>query len=75
MIEHLSLDNNRKCLRALYMLSFFTLLRVDEVLEIQSQNISWDMDTDGTPLSLRLTLPFRKTDQSGGGYLQLYSRW
>ena len=51
----------RRLLELAYTIAFTCLLRVDEVLKIQCQDI--------IPLDdkrLELTLPFRKTDQFGG---------
>ena len=44
-----------------YTLAFLCLLRVDEVLNIQSQDL-----VVLSPTKLELTLPFRKTEQYGG---------
>jgi hypothetical protein len=49
-------------LHAIYCISFLCLLRSDEALHIQVHELvpEWDKKR------LRLTLPFRKTDQYGG---------
>ncbi|KAF8992310.1 hypothetical protein BDZ89DRAFT_973503 [Hymenopellis radicata] len=54
----------RICLQAIYTLAFVCLLRVDEVLKIQAQDVSWEYDEAKVP-SLVLTLNFRKTHQFG----------
>ena len=51
----------RRLLALAYTLAFLCLLRVDEVLKIQSQDL-----IVLSPTMLQLTLPFRKTDQVGG---------
>ena len=56
----------RRLLELAYTLSFLCLLRVDEVLKIQSQDLILLPSTEDTPPRLQLTLPFRKTDQHGG---------
>jgi hypothetical protein len=52
----------RRLLELAFTISFTCLLRVDEVLKIQSHDL---ILTDGGR-KLRLTLPFRKTSQFGG---------
>ncbi|KAJ7362938.1 hypothetical protein DFH08DRAFT_664383, partial [Mycena albidolilacea] len=51
----------RRFLTLAYALSFLCLLRFDEVLKIQMHDIEWISDT-----CIKLTLPFRKTNQFGG---------
>jgi hypothetical protein len=51
----------RRLLELAYTLAFNCLLRVDEVLKIQSQDLVLLTDK-----KLELTLPFRKTNQFGG---------
>ncbi|KAJ7796116.1 hypothetical protein B0H14DRAFT_2916389 [Mycena olivaceomarginata] len=51
----------RRLLTLAYVLSFLCLLRFDEVLKIQIHDIEWISDT-----CIKLTLPFRKTNQFGG---------
>ncbi|KAJ7737404.1 hypothetical protein B0H14DRAFT_3117790 [Mycena olivaceomarginata] len=51
----------RRLLMLAYVLSFLCLLRFDEVLKIQMHDIEWISDT-----CIKLTLPFRKTNQFGG---------
>ncbi|KAJ7791827.1 DNA breaking-rejoining enzyme [Mycena olivaceomarginata] len=50
----------RRLLILAYVLSFLCLLRFDEVLKIQMHDIEWISDT-----CIKLTLPFRKTNQFG----------
>jgi hypothetical protein len=50
-----------RLLQAAYTISFLCLLRFDEVLKIQAHDIELVTKT-----SIKLTLPFRKTDQFGG---------
>lgn len=52
---------SRRMLHAVYIISFLCLLRFDEALKIQMQDIRWLNET-----SFELTLPFRKTSQYGG---------
>lgn len=52
---------SRKMLHAVYIISFLCLLRFDEALKIQLQDIRWLNES-----SFELTLPFRKTSQYGG---------
>ncbi|KAF9014432.1 hypothetical protein BDZ89DRAFT_962869 [Hymenopellis radicata] len=54
----------RICLHTIYCLAFVCLLRADEVLNIQVQDLSWEHDRNGIP-SLVLVLHFRKTHQFG----------
>jgi hypothetical protein len=51
----------RRLLHAIYTIAFWCLLRVDEVLKIQIHDLEVISGT-----SIKLTLPFRKTDQFGG---------
>jgi hypothetical protein len=51
----------RCLLQAAYTIAFLCLLRFDEVLKIQAQDIEVLSAT-----SISLTLPFRKTSQFGG---------
>ncbi|KAJ6482435.1 hypothetical protein C8R45DRAFT_1149643, partial [Mycena sanguinolenta] len=51
----------RRLLTLAYVLSFLCLLRFDEVLKIQIHDIEWVSET-----CIKLTLPFRKTNQFGG---------
>ena len=51
----------RRLLELAYTLAFNCLLRVDEVLKIQAQDLVLLSDK-----KLQLTLPFRKTNQFGG---------
>ncbi|KAJ6617426.1 hypothetical protein B0H10DRAFT_2383900, partial [Mycena sp. CBHHK59/15] len=51
----------RRLITLAYVLSFLCLLRFDEVLKIQMQDIEWVSDT-----CIKLTLPYRKTNQFGG---------
>ncbi|KAJ7900693.1 hypothetical protein B0H14DRAFT_3753009, partial [Mycena olivaceomarginata] len=51
----------RRLLELAYVLSFLCLLRFDEVLKIQMHDIEWISDK-----CIKLTLPFRKTNQFGG---------
>ncbi|KAJ7331071.1 hypothetical protein DFH08DRAFT_708672, partial [Mycena albidolilacea] len=60
----------RRLLTLAYVLSFLCLLRFDEVLKIQIHDIEWISST-----CIKLTLPFRKTNQFGGikpFYLHLF---
>jgi hypothetical protein len=52
---------SRLMLHAVYIIAFLCLLRFDEALKIQLQDIRWIDET-----SFELTLPFRKTSQYGG---------
>jgi len=54
----------RRLLQAAYTLAFLCLLRFDEVLKIQAQDINLISET-----CIALSLPFRKTDQFGGKVL------
>ncbi|TRM57293.1 DNA breaking-rejoining enzyme [Schizophyllum amplum] len=49
-----------RLLQCAYTLSFICLLRIDEVLQIQMQDLTWNKDG-----SIDLRLPFRKTHQYG----------
>ncbi|KAJ7648509.1 DNA breaking-rejoining enzyme [Mycena rosella] len=51
----------RRLLHLAYVLAFLCLLRFDEVLKIQMQDIEWVSET-----CIKLTLPYRKTNQFGG---------
>jgi hypothetical protein len=51
----------RRLLHAAYTIAFLCLLRFDEVLKIQVHDIEIVSST-----CIKLTLPFRKTDQTGG---------
>jgi hypothetical protein len=51
----------RRLLQAIYTLAFWCLLHFDEVLKIQFQDLEVISST-----CIKLTLPFRKTDQFGG---------
>lgn len=51
----------RRLLHAIYALSFWCLLRFDEVLKIQFQDLEIVSSS-----CIKLTLPFRKTHQFGG---------
>ncbi|KAJ7839364.1 DNA breaking-rejoining enzyme [Mycena olivaceomarginata] len=60
----------RRLITLAYVLSFLCLLRFDEVLKIQIHDIEWISRT-----CIKLTLPFRKTNQFGGikpFYLHLF---
>jgi hypothetical protein len=50
----------RRLVQAVYTLAFVCMLRIDEVLKIRFE----DIERTG-PLSFKLTLPFRKTNQFG----------
>ncbi|KAF9041858.1 DNA breaking-rejoining enzyme [Rhodocollybia butyracea] len=52
----------RRALHLAYTLAYVCLLRVDEVLKIQSHDIEISKEDDNT---LKVTLPFRKTNQFG----------
>ncbi|KAL0566138.1 hypothetical protein V5O48_015880 [Marasmius crinis-equi] len=54
----------RRLLLLAYNIAFLCLLRVDEVLNIRMQDIRLMTDEDGQRM-LKLTLPFRKTNQFG----------
>lgn len=58
----------RRLLQAAYTIAFLCLLRFDEVLKIKAQDI-----TIINSSCIRLTLPFRKTDQFGGTCLISYT--
>jgi hypothetical protein len=51
----------RRLLQAIYALSFWCLLRFDEVLKVQFHDLEVISST-----CIKLSLPFRKTDQFGG---------
>ncbi|KAJ3913416.1 DNA breaking-rejoining enzyme, partial [Lentinula edodes] len=52
-----------------YNLAFCGLLRVDELLKIQMQDISVSPDPQTGQTKLTLRLPFRKTSQFGGKFI------
>jgi hypothetical protein len=56
----------RRLLQSAYTIAFLCLLRFDEVLKIQAQDITLHSLTH-----IELTLPFRKTDQFGGKFSPL----
>jgi len=58
-------SNTRCMLQFLYVLSFWCLLRYDEALNIEFNQVEMDRDDDGI-IYLRISLPFRKTHQYGG---------
>jgi len=60
----------RRALHLAYTISFNCLLRVDEALKIQSHEIEL---VPGNDLCLKVTLPFRKTNQFGRMYVFLIS--
>ncbi|THU85741.1 hypothetical protein K435DRAFT_684977, partial [Dendrothele bispora CBS 962.96] len=60
--------NFRRLLQVAYTAAFLCLLRFDEVLKIQVHEIE---PVPGNDHILKITLPFRKTDQFGGRSLQL----
>jgi hypothetical protein len=61
----------RRALQAIYTIAFICLLRSDEVLKINRNHITYlDDGTDG----IVLTLPFRKTHQSGGVLFKFYTQ-
>lgn len=55
---------SRRLLQVAYTISLLCLLRFDEVLKIQMQDIEF-MDN---MRCIKITLPFRKTHQGGGEY-------
>ncbi|KDQ61321.1 hypothetical protein JAAARDRAFT_32330 [Jaapia argillacea MUCL 33604] len=55
----------RAMLFLFYILSFLCLLRSDETLRIKWEWIECDTDATGNP-RIKLSLPFRKTHQTGG---------
>ncbi|KAL1726302.1 DNA breaking-rejoining enzyme, partial [Schizophyllum commune] len=55
-----------RLLQCCYTLAFICMLRFDEVLRIQMQDITFHLDG-----SVELKLPFRKTEQNGGEYLKI----
>ena len=52
-------------LSLLYVISFLCLLRYDEALRIQWDWVTLEVLPDGTH-RLKLSLPYRKTHQTGG---------
>lgn len=52
-------------LQFLYVLSFWCLLRYDEALNIDFNQIEMEVGGDGV-VYLKISLPFRKTHQYGG---------
>lgn len=66
--EHTYYWSGQKCrmmLQAIYTLAFQCLLRIDEVLQIQSHHI---LVIDEEKGEIQLNLLFRKTNQYGGKY-------
>ncbi|KAI6137807.1 DNA breaking-rejoining enzyme [Pisolithus tinctorius] len=55
----------RCLLQAAYTIAFICLLRFDEVLKIQVHDINFMYDATGTTTGMSITLPFRKTHQTG----------
>ncbi|EKM84332.1 hypothetical protein AGABI1DRAFT_33038, partial [Agaricus bisporus var. burnettii JB137-S8] len=55
----------RKLLVFAYTLAFTCLLRIDELLKLQAQDIVLDNEQDPDCLTLIIKLPFRKTNQVG----------
>ena len=55
----------RREIQAIYLISFFCLLRSDEVLKIRREHLI--LSKDGK--TVMVTLPFRKTHKNGGEYL------
>ncbi|KAF9022872.1 hypothetical protein BDZ89DRAFT_912104, partial [Hymenopellis radicata] len=56
----------RRALNFAYTLAFMCLLRFDEVLKIQSQDVELIRDESGAGKDkIRVTLPWRKTSQFG----------
>jgi hypothetical protein len=55
----------RVMLHAAYTLAFLCMLRFDEVLRIKAHHIEV-IDTTGETGEIKLSLPFRKTHQTGG---------
>ncbi|KAL0564048.1 hypothetical protein V5O48_018007 [Marasmius crinis-equi] len=53
----------RRLLHCAYTIAFACLLRVDEVLKIQVHDVELEEDNDGW--KMKVTLPFRKTEQFG----------
>jgi hypothetical protein len=58
-------SNTRCMLQFLYVLSFWCLLRYDEALNIDFNQIEMELGGDGV-VYLKISLPFRKTHQYGG---------
>ncbi|KXN82459.1 hypothetical protein AN958_02535, partial [Leucoagaricus sp. SymC.cos] len=58
----------RRLLILAYTLMFTCLLRVDELLKIQSQDITVDNDQDPDCRRIQVTLRWRKTNQHGSEY-------
>ena len=56
----------RRLLHAIYLLAFWCLLRFDEALKIQFQDLEVI-----SPTCIKLTLPYRKTHQYGGEWAYL----
>ncbi|KAJ3551648.1 hypothetical protein NP233_g13041 [Leucocoprinus birnbaumii] len=54
-----------RLLNLVYTLAFTCLLRIDEVLKIQYQDLIPISEKDASKAVLKLQLPFRKTDQHG----------
>ena len=54
----------RRLFQLAYTIAFTCLLRVDEVLKIQCQDIK--LVNNKGEVALQVTLPFRKTEQFGG---------
>lgn len=57
----------RREIQAIYLISFFCLLRSDEVLKIRREHLVLNRDDPAHP-TVTLTLPFRKTHQDGGKF-------
>jgi hypothetical protein len=60
-LHHWGRGRTRRLLHAIYSIAFWCLLRFDEVLRIQMHDLEVISET-----CVKLTLPFRKTDQFGG---------
>jgi hypothetical protein len=58
----------RRMLQAIYLLAFLCLLRFDEVLKIEIHQLEV---VDRAKGHIKLTLPFRKTHQYGGKWVNL----
>ncbi|KAH7875495.1 uncharacterized protein C8R40DRAFT_1044886, partial [Lentinula edodes] len=56
-----------------YSLAFCSLLRVDELLKIQLQDLTLSENSLTGESKLTLHLPFRKTSQFGGEYTNMYA--
>jgi hypothetical protein len=63
-LQHWGGGRTRRLLHAIYSMSFWCLLRFDEALRIQMH----DLEVISSAC-IKLTLPFRKTDQFGGSFL------